>query len=141
MNKQEEIHGSVFIDTSAWIAEARTEDKNHAAAEKLFKSIRNARSIITTDLVFSETVTLLRKKSSHKVAVEFGEKLKQSNLTTIVHICTDLMDEGWLYFIRYQDKAFSFVDCTSFVVMKKYGITKALAFDKNFEQAGFEILK
>ena len=140
MNK-EEIIESVFIDTSAWIAEARTEDKNHTAAEKLFKSIQNARSIITTDLVFSETVTLLKKKSSHRVAVEFGEKLKQSNLITMVHICKDLMDEGWLSFIRYQDKAFSLVDCTSFVLMKKYGIKKALAFDRNFEQAGFEVLK
>ena len=140
MNKKGEIQGSVFIDTSAWIAEARTEDKNHATAEKLFKSLQNVRSIITTDLVFSETVTLLKRKSSHRVAVEFGEKLKQSNLITMVHICNDLMDEGWLSFIRYHDKAFSFVDCTSFVIMKKYGITKALAFDRNFEQAGFEIL-
>ena len=33
----------------------------------------------------------------------------------------------------------SFVDCMSFVVMKKYGVTAALAYDADFETEGFEV--
>jgi len=43
-------------------------------------------------------------------------------------------------FERHQDKRWSFTDCTSFVAMRDLGITRAFAFDRNFEQAGFERL-
>jgi type III restriction enzyme len=37
-------------------------------------------------------------------------------------------------FRRYSDHLFSFVDCTSFVVMERLGITYAVAFDSNFDE-------
>ena len=38
------------------------------------------------------------------------------------------------------DKEWSLTDCISFHVMRDRGITKALAYDHHFEQAGFEAL-
>jgi len=43
-------------------------------------------------------------------------------------------------FERSNDKAWSFTDCTSFILMKKTGVSQALAFDPHFEQAGFRTL-
>jgi len=40
-------------------------------------------------------------------------------------------------FQRRPDKTWSLVDCASFVVMQKRGITEALTSDVHFEQAGF----
>jgi hypothetical protein len=34
----------------------------------------------------------------------------------------------------------SFVDCASFVLMRELGLADALAADRHFEQAGFNIL-
>lgn len=36
-------------------------------------------------------------------------------------------------------RGLSLVDCTSFVVMRQYGVTEALAFDSDFVQEGFTL--
>jgi predicted nucleic acid-binding protein len=40
----------------------------------------------------------------------------------------------------YQDRSFSYTDATSFAVMERLGIRRAFAFDKHFEQYGFELI-
>jgi len=37
-------------------------------------------------------------------------------------------------FRTYRDHLFSFVDCTSFVVMERLGISHAFAFDHHFDE-------
>ncbi len=39
------------------------------------------------------------------------------------------------------DKNFSYVDCTSFAVMKKLGILHSFTDDSHFEQFGFQIVR
>ena len=48
-----------------------------------------------------------------------------------------VFDAAWSLFLDRADKAWSFTDCTSFVLMENLGSRKALAFDANFRQAGF----
>jgi len=38
------------------------------------------------------------------------------------------------------DQSWSLTDCASFLVMEERGITEALAYDRDFEQAGFVAL-
>ncbi|MFZ5877070.1 MAG: hypothetical protein ACOYXU_11760 [Nitrospirota bacterium] len=42
---------------------------------------------------------------------------------------------------RFDDPRLSFTDCLSFTVMRGLGISIAFAFDRHFEQAGFEQLR
>lgn len=42
--------------------------------------------------------------------------------------------------LRHSDKAWSFTDCLSFVVMHTHDLREALTSDVHFEQAGFRIL-
>ncbi|MBI5054401.1 MAG: type II toxin-antitoxin system VapC family toxin, partial [Chloroflexi bacterium] len=39
----------------------------------------------------------------------------------------------------YNDKQYSFTDCTSFVVMQKRKLRDAFTFDHHFEQMGFRL--
>jgi predicted nucleic acid-binding protein len=41
---------------------------------------------------------------------------------------------------RHADKSWSLTDCLSFHLMREMGMTRALAYDHHFEQAGFEAL-
>lgn len=42
----------------------------------------------------------------------------------------------WTIFRQYPDKRFSFMDCTSFAIMKRLGIGTAFAFDEDFRRLG-----
>ena len=41
---------------------------------------------------------------------------------------------------RFSDQAFSLIDAVSFEVMQRTRVTRAFAFDRHFEIAGFELL-
>ncbi|HTY50881.1 MAG TPA: hypothetical protein VMB48_14420 [Steroidobacteraceae bacterium] len=44
------------------------------------------------------------------------------------------------FYRRYSDHRFSFTDCTSIVVMRELGISEVLTTDRNFQEAGFQVL-
>ena len=47
------------------------------------------------------------------------------------------VDTGaWFAFSRFADKDWSFTDCTSKVVIERFGISKAFTFDHHFHQFG-----
>ena len=51
-----------------------------------------------------------------------------------------LLRSGLNFFARRSDKHWSLTDCVSFHVMEQRGLTRALAHDHHFEQAGFDPL-
>ncbi len=63
--------------------------------------------------------------------------IRQSLDVHIVHIDPVLDTQAWTLLTQRQDKAWSLVDCSSFVVMNEQGLTDALTSDHHFEQAGF----
>jgi len=46
---------------------------------------------------------------------------------------------AWSLFERRPDKAYSFTDCTSFIVMRRLKLGIAAALDNHFLQEGFQI--
>lgn len=131
---------AVFVDTNAWIALNSKRDNLHEEA-----MIANRRLLehgyryLTTNFVLDETYTGLRMKIGHFAAVDFGEKLRQSRMVTIIHISPDIETEAWQLFKQYADKEFSFTDCTSFAVMRQWGLDEAFTNDHHFSQMGFRI--
>jgi predicted nucleic acid-binding protein len=55
--------------------------------------------------------------------------------TTITRICEETFTEAGTIFKK--SRGYSFTDCKSFIVMKRYGLTHVLTFDRNFRDAGF----
>ena len=49
-------------------------------------------------------------------------------------------DTAWTVFQQFNDKAWSFTDCTSRVIMQRLGIEQAFAFDEHFRQFGTVIV-
>jgi predicted nucleic acid-binding protein len=56
---------------------------------------------------------------------------------TVIFVDQDIDAESWALLKARQDKDWSLVDASSFVVMQRYGITEALTIDGHFRQAGF----
>jgi predicted nucleic acid-binding protein len=93
----------------------------------------------TTDYIFGETVTFMEcVLGRHDLAVNVGKALLTSPFTTTLGIDEELFQTAWNQF--RDSKGYSFADCTSFMVMKKLGITHAFTFDRHFKSAGFQTI-
>jgi predicted nucleic acid-binding protein len=128
----------ILVDASAWIALSNRRDRLHDAAIGMNRFLLEAGyRYLTTSYVLDETYTGLLMRVGHFAAVDFGERIRRTNFTQIIHINAEIEQEAWQLFKQYSDKQFSFTDCTSFVVMHKFSLTEAFTNDHHFEQAGF----
>ena len=129
----------VFLDTGYVLALELSNDQNHRAAVRHWRSLRKRLPpLVTTSYVFDEVVTYFNSRGHHAKAVEVGNRLLTSPSVQFVQVDEKLFREGWEYFQLHKDKEYSFTDCISFVAMKTFRIETAFAFDQHFVQAGFQ---
>jgi len=128
---------SIFVDTSAWYAAMVRKDRDHEVAKQFLQN--NVVSLITSDYVMDETVTLLQSRVGHRYAVRFLNMLQTSRITQLIHLTPTQIATTVELFRARADKEWSFTDCSSFVLMQEYQVQIAFAFDEHFKQAGFQI--
>ncbi len=124
----------VFVDTGAWFASIVPWDANHDQAANWLAS--NTRSLLTTDSVLSETLTLLRIRGERERAIWLGEKIWSEELAVLYLVNREDQQAAWDVFRRFADKDWSFADCISKVVMERLEIDTAFSFDRHFRQFG-----
>lgn len=125
----------IFVDTSFWYAHAFAGDLHHKEAVDFL--CRVPAPLLTSNYIFDELVTILRCDFGYQVAAEYGKRLKESRICTLVRLLPADEEKAWELFLKYSDQDFSFTDCTSFAFMQRLKIKEAAAFDANFEIAGF----
>ncbi len=84
-----------------------------------------------------ETWTFLRRRVGHHIGLRFLSIVEGSARVTLIHVDEESEQEAWAWLRRHDERVYSFVDATSFVVMRRLGIPEALAFDGDFSAAGF----
>jgi uncharacterized protein len=127
-----------FIDTSGWCALYDRSDDRHHLAFPLWNQISSqAGALYTSDYIMDETLTLINVRINHSAAVQFGRALLSSKVIKIIPVTNSRWENAWNLFTRYDDKEFSFTDCTSFVLMQELNLKEAFTFDKHFSQIGF----
>lgn len=124
-----------FVDTSFWVALLRRRDRHHREARALLD--RGLGAAVTTNHVVGETWTFLRRRGGHARAVSLLETLAATPPLTVVHVEPGVEDEARAWLRRHDEREYSFVDATSFAVMRRRRLTEALAFDGDFAAAGF----
>lgn len=128
-----------FVDTSFWVAYQFRRDANHAAARQLWQSSGSA--LLTTNHVLGETWTFLRRRLDHAAARSFVDGAQRSPRLAIVHVDEATEAEAWSWLWRRNEREYSFVDATSFAIMRRRRLLEALAFDGDFSAAGFVELR
>lgn len=130
----------IFADTSGWANILDRSQPFHPLAVQLYQIARqNRQKIITTNYIITELVALLTSplRIPRKTTIALIQSLKSSPYTEVIHISSDLDTKAWQLLINRVDKEWSLVDCSSFILMQKMGISEALTTDHHFEQAGF----
>ncbi|MCP4679539.1 MAG: type II toxin-antitoxin system VapC family toxin [Deltaproteobacteria bacterium] len=130
---------SVFVDTAGWMMMADSADRRHEKASAFRDRFLSRRGLlITTDYVVDETLTLLRMRIGLEAAQKWWWMVSGSNRLDIELVDPHRTDLAREWFFGWSDQRFSFTDCTSFVVMRDLGISRALTSDAHFRTAGFE---
>jgi predicted nucleic acid-binding protein len=131
----------IFVDTGGWVAYVLSDDQYHTSATRWMHL--NQQPLITTDYVIDEALTLLKARGEPVRAQQPGLLLFGSNSRGSVHVHyltqEDILD-GWQVFYSYIDKEWGFTDCTSKIIIEKFGIQQAFAFDHHFRQFGTVIV-
>jgi uncharacterized protein len=120
-----------FVDTSAWFAAYVPSDPMHQVIQSAMSS---ADRLVTSDYVLDETLTLLKARGHVDRAYRLGPRLLEGRATQLEYVVPADVQQAWVVFSTYRDKQWSFTDCTSFALMKRLGITAAIALDEHFEQ-------
>jgi predicted nucleic acid-binding protein len=132
----------IFVDTSFWFAWQVPGDVNHDSAAALFEQNAPRRSLVTSDRVCEQTWTLLRRRRGHKPAVRFADTLRSTTTRVTTHpITPGLADDAWLWLRQRDEREYSFVDASSFALMRHLGADEVFAFDGDFAAAGFVELR
>ena len=126
----------IFVDTSFWVGLTIPSDDRHSAARQLMADHSGAR-LLTSSHVRGETWTLLRRRVGHRIGVAFLDRIERTRRLEIVLTTEPLEREALAWLRRHDEREYSFVDATSFALMLSLGIREALAFDGDFEAAGF----
>jgi predicted nucleic acid-binding protein len=126
----------IFVDTSFWAAMRNRRDDHHDAAVALLES-QGGEPFVTTNHVRGETWTFLRRRVGHASAVDFVTELERSAHLQIVFVGPEIEDDAIRWLRRHDERPYSFVDATSFLVMRDLKIRDVLTFDSDFTAAGF----
>ena len=130
----------IFVDTSFWAAAVAGDDAWHEEAGTLLRRFGDEH-LITSNHVRGETWTFLRRRHGHRVAVALLDRLARTPRVRVVRVSEALEDDAIRWLRRRDEREYSFVDATSFVLMKSLRIREALAFDGDFAAAGFTELR
>jgi hypothetical protein len=132
---------ALFVDTAGWIACADGADRAHVRCCAARDSALEAgQTLVTTDFVVDETLTLLRFRLGLSAAEAWWQQVDRSARLRWERIDSDRFEKARQLFFQYRDKDFSFTDCTSFVIMREIRLTHAITTDRHFRQMGFHVL-
>ena len=132
----------VFADSGYWIALWNPRDRLHQRATDVGQALPANTLIITTQLVLVETLDSFSRlgEMRRQFAVRSVQDLEVDPRVEIVPQTDAQFRAAVERYAARSDQRWSLTDCSSFLVMEERGIIDALAFDHDFEQAGFAAL-
>lgn len=131
----------VFVDTGGWMACADAGDPaNHSCRTARDRVLEEGRTLVTTDFVVDETLTLIRFRLGLRAASTWWQQIDRSTRLRWERVESDRFERARQLLFRYRDKDLSFTDCTSVAIMQELRLTTVITTDRHFRQLGFEVV-
>ena len=132
---------TVFADSGYWVAFLHTRDRLHSRARAVAADLGSA-TIVTTQMALVEVLDHLsgRGEQRRRLAVRMVRELEARPDVEVVPQTDAQFRAAVERYAARPDQTWSLTDCASFLVMEERDITEALAYDRDFEQAGFTAL-
>ena len=132
---------TLFADSGHWIALLHPRDQMHERAEEVVTGVGPV-EIVTTQMALAEALNHLSREGGQlrNLAVRMIRELQVAPDVEVIPQTDSQFRAAVERFAARSDQTWSLTDCASFLVMEERGITEALAYDRDFEQAGFVAL-
>lgn len=120
----------IFIDTSFFIAAVNKQDQWHKNAGDILPLIKEEEKI-TTDLILSESVTLVGSLFGGKEGMKLFNYIWDNH--EIYYLNKEMTFNAMKTFLQY-DGTLSFADSVSVEVMRNLKIDRIVSFDSDFDK-------
>ncbi len=128
----------ILVDSDAFVAYFVANDVHHENVTSIMQNLRSAyRPLATTNLVIAETASLLSRRFSFDLAVRFIAYVRIDSFP-VIYIDPEMQQAGYEVFTGQEREGTSFVDCLNVIVVKHYGMSAILSFDKFYQRFGIE---
>ena len=131
----------VFADEGYFIANLDNRDPLHERARMVAAGL-GLFSTVTTQMVIAEVLNYVSRGGDclRSLAVQLVRNLEARPDVEIVPQTEAQFRAAVERYAARPDQTWSLTDCASFLVMEQRNITEALAYDRDFEQAGVTAL-
>ncbi len=132
---------TLFADSGYWIAIMYPGDQLHWRARQVAAGLGFLR-IVTTQMALAEALNFMSELGEfrRRFASEMVEHLHNDPNVEIIPQTDAQFRAAVERYAARSDQTWSLTDRASFLVMEERGISEALAYDRDFEQAGFVAL-
>ena len=131
---------NIFVDTSAFVSLWDDKDPNHIKAIRIQSKLKELKvNVYVSSDIIGETLTVISRKLGKENAIDFLEKIQESNVQEIF-IDEFLHKETRKFFRKIKSKNISFIDCSSVIVMKRSKVDVIFSFDEDFRSMGVKLL-
>lgn len=128
---------TVFVDTSALYAFLDADDPNHRAVRDAMGAL-GATPLLSHSYAVVESVALVERRLGRDAARELLDELVSKLL--VIFVDRSIHDAAVSAYLAAAGGLPSLVDFTSFEVMRRLGIRTAFAIDRDFADAGFDVI-
>jgi predicted nucleic acid-binding protein len=130
---------AVFLDTVGLLAVWNRSDQWHAPAKWAFERLAAAERVLTTTtFVLLECGNAATRQPFRREVSSLRHQLESAGLLVTP---TDAdWQAAWAAYDRAEAAQAGIVDCVSFAVMRRLGITEAFTHDRHYAAAGFSML-
>lgn len=130
---------SLFVDTSALYAILDGDESRHTEVAAAWQAVTDDnRTLFTSNYVLVETFALVQRRLGFEAIHGFTNIFVP--LLQPVWVNEELHAAAVASLLAAAQRGLSLVDCTSFELMRRHGLTDVLALDRDFARQGFNLL-
>lgn len=133
---------TIFVDTDAFVALTVKTDAHHEKVLTLLQKL-HAKSVtfMTSNYVFSESITVISMRASHETAIAYIAAMRNPQSPFLIKRIGEVEEEEAIkIFTKQTSKNTSFVDCTNMAYMQLLNLDAIFSFDEVYRKKGFTLV-
>ena len=129
---------SIFVDTSAFLAVLDASDINHPKAKTFWKKIiTDGDVLLSHNYILVESSALVLRRLGMEALRVFEQDIMP--ILRVIWVTKEVHSAAVGAHLVADRRNLSLVDCVSFEIMRRTGVQKTFAFDRHFQDYGFDL--